>query len=73
MLVQRKLGKLPPLTNESSQQKYAEAALLKIRDPQIFSSLLLAAEQQLAEAIESQGASFDIRNAHQDRRFVSSL
>lgn len=73
MIIRRKLGKAPPLANDSDNRRYAERALEKINDPKAFAKLAQDAEKILADAIRKQGVGFDARNAHQDRRFVASL
>lgn len=73
LLIRRGIGKLPSLRNDKLQKKYAEHALSICEDENEFQSRILIAEQCLADAVDQQGSAFDVRNAHQDRRFVASL
>jgi hypothetical protein len=72
-IVRESFGKLPPLSDDRAQAKYAQAALKVIDNDQEFRKVLLAAEKKLADAISSQPRDFDRRNAHQNRKFVASL
>lgn len=72
-LVRRKFGALPALNDDRAQARYAKNALAIIDDADKFPRLLLEAERELAKAIKAQGADFDSRNAHQNRKFVANL
>lgn len=73
MLVRKSFGPCPPLNSDGAQRKYAMEALKVINDSAKFLELVKNAEKRLADAVKQQGKGFDVRNAHQDRKFVSSL
>ncbi|SEH65037.1 AIPR family protein [Magnetospirillum fulvum] len=73
LLVRRSFGGKPILSNDVAQRKYAQLAIDKINRPDHFIPLVINAERKIAAAVGIQGAGFDARNAHQDRKFVSSL
>jgi hypothetical protein len=73
MLIRRSFGAPPPLSNDASQRKYVEAAINSINDSQRFKELVMDAEKAIADAIRKQDKGFDTRNAHQDRKFVSTI
>ncbi|MGO8093804.1 AIPR family protein [Rhizobium leguminosarum] len=73
MMVRRSFGSPPALSNDGAHKKYAESALTHINNPEKFLQLVVDAERKLAAAVTKQGADFDARNAHQDRKFISAL
>lgn len=73
LLIRRSLGPLPAPNNEKAQKAYAEAGMRLCWDPEAFLESVREAERTLAAAVNKEGAGFDPRNAHQDRRFVERL
>lgn len=72
-LVRKEFGELPGMSNEPAQSKYAKKAIKVIDNREAFTALVLKAERKLAEEVKRQGKDFDARNAHQNRKFVSTL
>jgi hypothetical protein len=72
-LIWDRFGRLPDLRNERAQKNYADWVIRICRDKDAFFKLVRDAEKTLADAIIAEGADFDSRNAHQDRRFVEKL
>ncbi|MES3055292.1 AIPR family protein [Sphingomonas faeni] len=73
LMIRRKFGAVPHLTNDNARRTYAENLITACRDRTAFMKEVLEAEIRLAEAVRLEGESFDSRNAHQDRRFVERL
>jgi hypothetical protein len=72
-LVRKEFGDLPGMSNEPAQSKYTKKAIEVIDDRDAFNALVLKAERKLAEEVQRQDKDFDARNAHQNRKFVSTL
>src|SRR6202007_262217 len=70
LLIRRSFGKLPGLKDDTAQRSYATKVIAECRNRTALLKRILGAEQVLADAIIAEGASFDRRNAHQDRRFI---
>lgn len=73
LLIRKGFGPLPSLSNERAQRQYAENAIAICRNRPEFLRRVMSVEQTLADAINSEGRDFDVRNAHQDRRFVEKV
>lgn len=73
LLVRRHFGRLPSLDNDKAQRVYAESAIAVCRDSKQFLPIVLVAEKKIAEAMRTERAGFDWRNAHQDRRFIDRV
>jgi len=73
LLVRMGHGKAPRLEDNKGQQLYAREIIDSCHDKAAFLQRLFRAETLIADAIASHGKEVDIRNAHQDRRFVDNL
>ncbi|RYD14768.1 MAG: hypothetical protein EOP90_12545 [Lysobacteraceae bacterium] len=74
-LVRRSFGRMPSLANDKVQRDYASRAIAICHDTSAFTTRLAQAEKKISDALMNERASsgVDIRNAHQDRRFVDKL
>lgn len=72
-LIRQSFGKMPGLSNDKAQMEYASVAIGVCRDRPRFMDLIVSAEKKIADAIDAEGSDFEVRNAHQDRRFVEKL
>lgn len=73
VLVRRSHGAAPNLSDDKGQQIYAQSIIQTCHNRKEFLNRLMQAERKVAYAINAQGAGFDSRNAHQDRKFVEQL
>ena len=73
LLIRRGFGNLPALANDRAQKSYADLAIAICRDKEHFLHRIRLAEKTLANAVNEEPPNFDVRNAHQDRRFVEKL
>jgi hypothetical protein len=73
LLVRRSHGTMPNLRDDKNQKVYAERIIDTCHDKRKFLARLQDAEKKVADEIRAQGPDFDVRNAHQDRRFVERL
>jgi hypothetical protein len=73
LLVRKTFGPVPDLKAEKLQKGYASHVIAVCHDKAAFRKLVMDAEVALAEAIKAAGPSLDLRNAHQDRRFVGRI
>lgn len=74
-LVQKSFGELPKLTDDKAQREYATRAIEVCHNTDEFTKRLALAEKKISDALalERKNTNFDLRNAHQDRRFVEKL
>jgi len=72
-LVRRSFGSMPGLSNDKALMQYASKAIAVCHDRKQFMLKMAEAERKIADALDIEGAGFDVRNAHQDRRFVEKL
>ncbi len=74
-LVQNSFGKIPRLSDDKAQREYAARAIKICHDTSEFTQRLALAEKKISDALqlEKRSKDFDVRNAHQDRRFVERL
>ena len=72
-LVRMSFGKLPQLTDERAQRNYCLQAIATCRNIDALLVKVKEAEKRLADAVAGERPGFDVRNAHQDRKFVEAL
>lgn len=72
-LVRQSFGKIPGLSNDKAMMEYASKAITICHDRKEFMLRMAEAEKKITNALDDEGKGYDVRNAHQDRRFVERL
>ncbi|NIZ01619.1 AIPR family protein [Thalassospira lucentensis] len=73
LLLQRSFGEKPKIHDEKSQKNYTINALNKLKDQKEVIRRVKLIEKIIAKKISSNVEKIDVRNAHQDRKFVETL